>query len=158
MVGWSSATLPIWGQTFFGGGFCIFRVRSFFWKFFFCFLGESKEPRGHMYSLNCWRVSEGPVAGDPWVGHPYLARARGQPLWLTRPKKRAKPVESAIARTEGVRRKVSVNNPSTRQPVTTRQNPPSPNRAKIPSILQSLNRPTRQPVNNPSTRHKNPPL
>jgi hypothetical protein len=33
----------------------------------FLFFGESKEPRGPMYSPNCWRVSEGPVAGDPLV-------------------------------------------------------------------------------------------
>jgi len=33
-----------------------------------------------------------------------LARARGQRYWLTRPKNRAKSEESAVARTEGVRR------------------------------------------------------
>jgi hypothetical protein len=30
MVGWSSATLPIWGQTFFDGGFCIFSSEALF--------------------------------------------------------------------------------------------------------------------------------
>jgi hypothetical protein len=42
-----SAMLPISGQTFFGGGFCIFsREAPFFWEFFFCFSERAKNQGG----------------------------------------------------------------------------------------------------------------
>src|ERR1035438_4019833 len=48
------------GKHFSATVFVFFRVRLFLLEVLFRFFEESKEPRGHMYSPNCWRVSERP--------------------------------------------------------------------------------------------------
>jgi len=47
--------LPIWGQTFFGGGFCIFFLsEALFIERSFLFFSESEHPRGGtLLSQNC---------------------------------------------------------------------------------------------------------